>query len=332
MTTLTPVAWSQPRDGGDSVDKVKARKLLETGDEHLNRGDRLRKRNREQAAIDQYEQALAAYEKAHAAYPVPQIYFPIATAQEKLGHFADALQSYRRVLAHKGDISDALRAQVEIRVQRVKEHVVELVLDVAPEGAAVIVDGTQVGTAPLPTPLFLAAGEHTVKVTADDHIEKQVTLTLEAGQRVEKAIALAERPQTVATPLPPPTKPAPQPSKLPLILGVSATGAFVVAAGITGGLALGRHGTYNDTTLPADDREAARDSGKTLAITTDVLAGAAVATGIVTAWYYFTVYRPEAEAAEGNLVAGGEGRGAERVMVTPYASAGGGGIAAFGRF
>ncbi|HET6614202.1 MAG TPA: PEGA domain-containing protein [Kofleriaceae bacterium] len=328
MAAAAPVARAKPPARDDAAAKAEAHRLLSVGDGHLRRGDRLRAHNRDKAAAAEYEQALAAYEKAHAAYPTFKIYFPIATAQERLGHYADALKSYDRVLAHGDEIDDKLRAQIELRMSGVREHVVEVVLDVSPEGAAVIVDGTQVGTAPLPTPLYLAPGDHKVAVKAPDHLPKEITVTVTAGQRVKQTIALAKRPLPVAEPLPSPAlEPAPRPSKLPLILGASAAGAFVVAAGITGGLALDRHGTYTDVDQPVNDRNAARDSGKTLALTTDILAGAAVATGIFTAWYYFTVYRPESEAANGALVAA-----SPEVMVTPYAAEQGAGIAAIGRF
>ena len=49
------------------------------------------------------------------------------------------------------------------------------------------------------------------------------------------------------------------------------TGVLALSAATTGLLATSANADFLDTTLPAADREAARDTGKILALTTDAL-------------------------------------------------------------
>src|SRR5690606_39352732 len=75
-------------------------------------------------------------------------------------------------------------------------------------------------------------------------------------------------------------------------IGLAATGAFTVGAAVTGVLALGKKGEFDDTNDGTDPSEAESlsDSTKTLNLVTDVLIGAAVVSAAVTTYLY--VSRP----------------------------------------
>jgi Na+/glutamate symporter len=61
---------------------------------------------------------------------------------------------------------------------------------------------------------------------------------------------------------------------------------------VTGILAVGRHGTYTAPGSTAAERDAARSSGRALAIVTDVALAGGLAAGGFTAYWYLVKYRP----------------------------------------
>src|SRR4029079_13398407 len=88
FVVLVPaLASAQP----DAVRKKKARELLIEGDKKLKRGDGLSKRGKMEDAFAEFELALVDYQAAFESYPDPQIYFPIAQAEQRLGRFVEAL-------------------------------------------------------------------------------------------------------------------------------------------------------------------------------------------------------------------------------------------------
>jgi hypothetical protein len=107
-------------------------------------------------------------------------------------------------------------------------------------------------------------------------------------------------PSTVASP-PPGTAATTRPVQTGVYVGLVATGALAIGAGVTGVLALGKHSDYtkaNDGTDPSN-ADSLKSSGKTLSLVSDVFtAGAVVAAG-VTAYLYFS--RPEMTAQSGGL-------------------------------
>src|SRR5688572_16492526 len=84
-------------------------------------------------AVAQYERALAAYQKAFELVGNPKIYFPIATAEEKLGRWNDAAKHYVMFLAGAGEVDAKLRAEVEKRLEAAKLNIGVLSLSVTPD-------------------------------------------------------------------------------------------------------------------------------------------------------------------------------------------------------
>lgn len=312
----------------DEAAKKEAQKFLKAGDKLLKRGDRFVERKRAEKAVEYYERALEAYQRAFDIYPKPQLYWLIGLAEQKLGRHLDALRHYQQLVKEVPELSDALRQQIDIQVAEAKQHVATLTFQVMPEGATISVDGEDIGTAPFDEPLYLEAGEHTIAVTAEGHTPFEENVSLEAGAESERTIGLDKIPVVVTKPKPKPEPvppPPPEPSKTPLIIGVSVTGGLGALATVTGLLAVSKHGTFTDDSKPADERDSAADSGKTLALVTDLLWVGTIAAGAYTAYHYFRVYKPETERVASL-------RAQRRLWITPYASRSGGGVAVGGRF
>lgn len=289
---LQGAAWADEKDD--------ARKLLAAGDKFLKRGDYNRSKGREVKAIEEFERALASYEKAFDLVPNPQIYFPIATAEERLGRHMAAYTHYAKLLAEGGELSEELVTVIKERIDGLRMHLSVLKLEITPDGASVAIDGVEVGVAPLDKEMFFEPGEHTVTVTAEGFTPYEQQLPLQAAAEskipidlapipviVEKPVARKKRSQVVRAVVP----------KRPLYIGVGVTGGMAAFATLTGIVATSKHGTYSDMTLPDAERDAARSSGKNYALVTDLLLVGTIAAGAYTAYYYYKVYKPKRAAA-----------------------------------
>lgn len=333
-----------PDDGGsappaepDPATKAAAKKLLDGGDGFLKKGDAFTRRKKTAQATAEYERALAAYQKAFELVNNPKIYFPIATAEEKLGRTADAANHYRKFLAGAGDVGDKLRADAEKRLENLKLEIGVLALAVTPEGAIVSIDGNNVGTAPLTEPVFLAPGEYTLNITADGYKPLEQKLAIEAGSESERSFELESAAVIIDAPVKPPPPPEPEPappapSKMMLYVAGGATLAFVAGATTTGIMAVGKQGTFKDDPESAAG-ESARKSGKNLALITDGLIIGAVVAGGLTAYYYTKVYKPKQrehrqklEDRKGGAVGRRAPASGPKVVVTPWVQADGGGL------
>ncbi len=280
----------------DPKTKEEAKKLLAGGDAFLKRGDYFTNKNKPDQAKEQYARALAAYQKAYDLVANAQIYFAIAGAEEKLGRYLDAATHYKKLLAEVTDLKPELAAAAAQKLEATKLHLGQLTLTIVPDGAAITVNGNEVGTAPLAEPLLLDPGEYTMAFTADGFTPMEQKVNIEAGSESERKFELEHVPVVVEPPRPPPPPPAPPPlpmvSKTPLYIGAGATGAFVAAATVTGILAVGKHGVFTDEGATPQARSDARSAGKTLALLADLSIVGAVGAGGFTAWWYYTKYRP----------------------------------------
>jgi tetratricopeptide (TPR) repeat protein len=87
-------------------DKAKALRLLKEGDALLEKGDRYWASNKGDKAAAAYEEALKTYNEAYEAFNSPQIYFPIAEAEQKLYRYLEAIGHYQARVGRAGGRSD----------------------------------------------------------------------------------------------------------------------------------------------------------------------------------------------------------------------------------
>lgn len=313
--------------------KAAARALLQRGDRYIGRGDRMQRRGRQERARTYYERALESYQKAYELVPKDTLFFAIGGAEEKLGRFLEAVEHYQRVI----DTVDnrALRKRAAARIESLAGEVAVLYLDVRPRGAEISVDRKLRGSAPLERPIYLAAGDHQLTVTAAGYSPFEATFLLEKGQTERRAIELAEVPVIVKTPKPmdvrvdaPPVQRTvvPAPSRTGVIVGMAVTAVLAAGATTTGMLALSRHQALHDASAPLEDPESLAGTGRTLAAVTDGLMAGAIVIGAYTAYQYFADYRPQRAAYERSRAAG------RSLWFLPHAGSHGGGLAVGGRF
>ena len=321
----------------DDKGKKEAKKLLGQGDAMF--------------AKKQYAEALGRYQRAYEAFPSPQIFYPMAQTEEKLGQDLEAILHYEQLISDAPELKADLKAEAQSRIGVIEKRLALVTFRIVGTGAAVVVDDIEVGTAPLGKPVRLKPGSHTVKITKDGFRPYTKTLELKAGkteERVELSPAGGGGGESTrkdpdpeeTTPDPgtgengaltgggPPIETPPGPpssNRTWLTVGLVATGAFGAGALVTGFMARAKHATYEDETKPIDEREDARKAGKTLALVTDgLLVGAVVSAGFTAYWYWGVVKPAENDATTM--------ASSKRSIWTPYVGAGEAGFAVMGSF
>ena len=316
--------------------RAEAKLFLDKGDDHLRRGSQMRQRGNSERAIEAFELALEAYQSAFDAFPEARIYFPIARAEESLGRFLDAHRHYQLVLEEGDELPDRLRAEVERRIEVVRERIGGLWLQIEPADARVAIDGEPAGRGPFVEPIFVHPGARALEISAEGHRARRLDFEVAEGEGVRIVVALQPISSLAGTgDDPAPDRPGDRversASKAPLVAGISLTAGLGLAATATGLFAVSQHGTFTDRAAPADERQAARETGQIFAVTTDVLMIVTAAAAGYTAYYYYRVYRRSGGTL--GAAADADERAASRsIWLSPYAADEGGGVALEGRF
>lgn len=247
-----------------------------------------------------YRSALVEFQEAYRIAPNARILFNIGQTYDELQDFAGAVKAFRDYLAGAGaSINKARRAEVEKDLRRLEAHVATVDIAVSEAGADVVAEGDRridLGKSPLPAPALLNGGTWTIVASkpgferAEEHLTaaggdaKKVVLKMAPSQ--EPVAMVAPVPVVVAAPLPPP----PRRTLTPVWIGLALTGGLAAGAGVTGVLTLGAKRDYDAelNRLPGDASAvaSARSHARTLALVTDVLGGAAVASAVVTLILY----------------------------------------------
>ena len=294
-------AFAQPadagdrREGGDPKDPKLAKKWLTAAQQLMQKGGLLAARNRPEEAKAAFEGAVAAYQQAIAAGDDVNIYFDLATAEDKLGKFDDAVKHLRRVVNAKLGTRPDVVKRATSRLEDLATKVGVVTLTVTPAGTSITLGGAELGTAPLPEPLVLMPGTYTLSFQADGWQSKEAEITIEPGSETErivvldpvKVIALPPKPAPVAAPV---HVQRARPPTWPLYAGAGLAGAGVLSAGIFGVLAVGQHATFTAASTSKLDREDARINGRRFALIADLSLGTAVAAAGFTAYWYFYKY------------------------------------------
>jgi hypothetical protein len=209
-----------------------------------------------------------------------------------------------------------------------------MTLVIAPDDTTITLDDKEVGKSPLKEPLILAPGTYKLSLSAAGYQTKSdIELKVEAGSESERKLEL-EPNQVVQTqptkpdePVAPPPAAGP-PDKLPLYVGAGATGALFLGTVITGLLAVHQHSIFTAAGTSTDDRLDAKDNGRKLAVTSDIMLGGTLIAAGVTAYWYVYKYKKAQEKPRDD----GHSPNAPKLDFVPWVQPAGGGLAALGTF
>jgi hypothetical protein len=242
-------------------------------DAHFRRGVELYKEADYAAALIEFRRAYEIDPKYQALYNIGETYF-------QLNDYANALRTLEKYLKDGGpQVSAARREEVQKEIDKLRTRVASLEITTNLPDVEIAVDDVPVGKTPLSTPLVVSAGRR--RVTATRPGKPPVTQIVElAGGDAKKlslAVAVDEGPE------------APVPTKVPAAPWV-VTGVLVAGAVVTGSLALTSSSALKTqlNTVPGNAGTISSDHSKTfaLALTTDILIGAAIVAGGIS--IYFT--------------------------------------------
>jgi tetratricopeptide (TPR) repeat protein len=214
-----------------------------------------------------YEAALEQFNDAYAASPNFAVLYNIGQAQMVLGRPLEAIEALSKYLREGADqVPLSRREQVQAQIGLLESRLAELSITTDRPGAAIRVDGRDVGRTPLYQPIRLAAGTHTITASLADSSQVTRNVTLRESERQTLELTFAGTPPAAAL-APSISGEAPgaaQPPALLLLAPVNASEpwyfqgrtmrrmAYVVAGvGVLSGAAalgiyLGKRGQYDD--------------------------------------------------------------------------------------
>ncbi len=235
----------------------------------------------------EFERALGAFQEAYRLAPHPSVRVNMANCYESLNRPLEALFHFESFLSEATDAPPAQRREVEAAIERLEGQIGEVTLRIAPDGALVRVDESEVRRAPIMNTIRMTAGSHVVEVRAEGYQSVRREFIVEGGQPAEIAIRLERGEDPVEEPLPEVTESevvegdplpaeavaAPSPAETtetapepvddgggggleittPTIIGAAATGALLIGTVITGVLALGANSDFDDAVARSND-------------------------------------------------------------------------------
>jgi tetratricopeptide (TPR) repeat protein len=241
-----------------------------------------------------FDAAFAEFSRAYEIAPNYRVLYNLGQVELERHDFASAMRFFQRYLTDGGAEVDAeRRAQVEREISSLKNRVAELTVKSNVTGVEISIDGTVIGTLPLPSPVLVSAGVRRISARRDGYQPIDRTLRVAGGDN--PVLELQLEPMQSAKPVSAPTSAAADSSR-----GVPA-GAWIgfVAAGVFGGAAV----TFGILTQKQDedlDRELSkypadrqkiddeRSKLKLYAGLTDGFAGAALVSAVVGTYFAFS--------------------------------------------
>ncbi len=252
-----------------------------------------------------FDAALVQFERAYELKPNYKVLYNIGQTYFQLREYVEARDSMTRYLKEGGDQIDAERlAAVNEDLADLERRLAKVTIIVNAAGAAVLVDGKKVGVTPLTEPVLVSEGQRAISVEAPNRGVLQRQLLVAGGDQQTLTLSFEDAPRTVIV------KTVPQDIKPRLGAGFWATAIGAVAlgavAGVTGYFALQAQDDnrrqkkeFGVTPSQLDD---SNKRAKTLALTTDILSGAAlVCAGVASVILVTSPSHPRSASLELNL-------------------------------
>jgi hypothetical protein len=246
LLLLLGVTVASARPPGDARRRAEARALLRQGNALFSGHD--------------YHGALELYRRAYALVPSFKLDFNIGATLEAMGARAQAAEHYEVFLIQaRREEKPKVVAEIETKLRALRAALARVAVISGRRGATVSIDGGAVGAVPLPRPVYLEPGRHSVTISErgrirvlasktplrEDRILFWQALTLAAGEL--RSVAATAPPPTVVAPAPPSALPPANPPARgsPIYRRWwfwTALGAVVVGAAVGGGYAASRAG------------------------------------------------------------------------------------------
>jgi tetratricopeptide (TPR) repeat protein len=159
-----------------------------------------------------FAEAAEEFETAYRISPAFVVLYNIGQVSVALGRSVEALDAFDKYLRQgASSISAERRQEVLAEIEKQRARIGTIAVRTFPEGAAIRLDGIVVGKTPLPAPLRVTAGRHSIEALLPKHNPESRELTVEgrANLALELTLeAIATPPVAEPTPPPAPREPA----------------------------------------------------------------------------------------------------------------------------
>jgi hypothetical protein len=236
-----------------------------------------------------FEKARLAFLQAYALKKHPAVLLNLAQSELRSSHEADAAKHFAAYLRDATDASPAETQAAQAGLNAAKVAVAEVEVSVDESAAEVYVDGTLAGVTPLPGPLYMAVGTHTVEARKNGQ-STATQVTAGAGKQLKANLTLtpkvapaaappAETPAPEAATSPEPEPPAEGGGRKPFFKWLVASPVGFVGLGLTGvglgggiGFAVASRKSYSNSDSVANQikQAAVADSGSSKPDTTNL--------------------------------------------------------------
>jgi hypothetical protein len=166
------------------------------------------------AAFDQrrFGDAAKEFRAAYDLSPSYMVLYNIGQVSAALGQSVEAVDAFQAYLEQGGStIAEERRAAVLAEIDKQRVMIGTLLVRAKPDGAKLHVDGKVVGTAPLPEPIRLTAGQHSLVVMLDGYEAQSREIRVNAGAQSDVELALASAHSVTVAPAPAPVVVVPGP-------------------------------------------------------------------------------------------------------------------------
>lgn len=134
--------------------------------------------------------ALSEFEEAYRISPNPRLLYNLGQVHAELGHAVEAADAYDRFLREADGIDAELRADAERELARARSRIGRVTVTVSVPGARIWIDDVERGSAPLPEPVAVSAGEHLITVQAAGHEALRHRFRIAGGASLAVELAL----------------------------------------------------------------------------------------------------------------------------------------------
>jgi len=160
--------------------------------------------------------ALAKFSHAYDVSHDARLLWNMASCEKELRHYARAAELIGRYLQEGGDRISASQRKSALETQTaLTAFYASVKLSGVPDGATVLVDGTQVGQTPLTEPLLLDLGTRALRVEQAGFVPFEKNVEIAGGGELEVPVTLS---------------PVPEISVAPAVLSITTSGARDIIA------------------------------------------------------------------------------------------------------
>jgi tetratricopeptide (TPR) repeat protein len=281
-----------------------------------------------------YLGALKLFQRAYAVYASPKILFNLAQTYRELGRKVAALDAYERFLRDTpANTRKKLVRLARRRVQKLKSQLGTLRVAVSLPGAAILIDGQEVGLSPMDVPKRLLPGRHLVVVRREGYRTATATVTVRAGQRVTRRVRLRKpSSKVVVKRVVYRERRKPRKGWGVFWTGVGVTASLAVTLAVTGGITLHEQAVLDDDSRSVQRRLLAAERGQRYQWVNEGLLIAAGATAIFTTVWGLVVVLRSGGVERVPVPEPGEARAAPRPSASVRLRPAPGGLMLKGRF